>query len=223
MTHNLQIVPPTGGGSALAAGLHAEEKLSRLVHNFLTLSDKVSDTAPSRCTASDKAAYEELVSSGQLAQLATDLIRACQPATPQQIIGCIGVMLMAVPSGQKEDRNAYTDILLEEVLTAEPSWYVIERACRVLRRISTFRPSICEVYTELESAEKHLAYILRRLIEGLQKHTPDDDNIRELRAIREPLVKGQPRWKELLPTQEKRSDGFFKDAHGVVWKPPGSW
>jgi hypothetical protein len=108
--------------------------------------------------------FEEFSSSGRLAQLALDVEHASRPATSDEIINHLTILVCAYPTGSS-DLEIYGRVLGEDVIATKPSLFALEHACRKLRRTSKWRPAIAEVLGEIEEAEGILHKAKRELRE----------------------------------------------------------
>ena len=66
-------------------------------------------------------------------------------AGPELIRKAIATLLGSFPNAAPGDPKVYTAMLLEEVNAADPSYEVLESACRKIRRTSKFVPAVAEV------------------------------------------------------------------------------
>ena len=106
-------------------------------------------------------------------------VRPRNTATRAQVK--IAKLLAAFP--MKDDLTAYTAILVEEVVSEQPSWLELSMACREVRRNCKFTPSIAEVLEapdEVEREANQRARIVRlpKYVAALQEHLAEAKRLR---------------------------------------------
>jgi len=131
---------------------------------------------------------QEVIASGEtmlgeplFQKLCVELTPFIGPATVAQVKYEIGKLLAAFPT--KDDLIAFTALMLEEIISRQPSWLVLAMACREVRRNSKFRPSIAEVLEALDEVEwvaNQRAMIVRlpKYVTALQKHLVEAKRLR---------------------------------------------
>jgi hypothetical protein len=95
--------------------------------------------------------------------LASKLGALSRPATMQEIVKHLAILLKALDNG-KVDLEVRARVMAEDVGAAEPSIGVLELACTNLRRAPTsiFLPSIGQVLAALAEADKKRGEYLRK-------------------------------------------------------------
>jgi hypothetical protein len=119
---------------------------------------------------------ETMLANPMFQKLCVQLAPFVGTATVAQIRYELGKLLAAFPT--KDELKAFAALLLEEVLSEQPSQLMLAMACREVRRNSKFRPSIAEVLEALDEVAwdaDRLAKIiwLPKYVTALQKHLPE--------------------------------------------------
>jgi hypothetical protein len=127
------------------------------------------------------ASGETMLANPLFQKLCAELTPFVGTATVAQVKYEIGKLLAAFPT--KDDLTAFTALLLEEIISEQPSWLMLAMACREVRQNCKFRPSIAEVLEALDDVEwdaNKRARIVRlpKYVAALQKHLVEVKRLR---------------------------------------------
>jgi len=88
-----------------------------------------------------------------LTELSVQIEHGFRRATPEQIQKQLAALLGAFPSSYAPDPTVYSRMMLNEVMTAEPSIIVLAMACAELRRTRQWPPPIADVLKAIQEQE----------------------------------------------------------------------
>jgi hypothetical protein len=105
---------------------------------------------------------EMLIESGALARLGRQLDQARAPASDDQILEQLAMLIAAFPNFSG-DNPAFAHVLANDVAELSPSRLALGLALARLRRTQRFLPSIAETLAAIEAAEALIAAWARQL------------------------------------------------------------
>lgn len=113
--------------------------------------------------------------------LTAELAPFVKTATVAQVKYETAKLLAAFPT--KNDLTAFTPLLMEEIVSEQPSWLVLAMACRELWRNSKFRPTIAEVLDELADVKWEVREVgqmmrLPKIVAALEQHLAEVERLR---------------------------------------------
>jgi hypothetical protein len=139
------------------------------------------------------ASGETMLANPLFQKLCVELTPFVGTATVAQVKYELGKLLAAFPT--KDDLIAFTALLLEEIISEQPSWLMLAMPCREVRRNSKFRPNIAEVLEALDEVEwdanqragvirlpKYVTALQKQLVEAKRLRPPEPTPLQQALA-----------------------------------------
>jgi hypothetical protein len=101
-------------------------------------------------------AAEQSLATVNLDPFVAQLVALSEPATLEDISDHVALTIASFPNAKPANPEVFGRMLVEEVQESRPSIGALEAACRFVRRIHRFCPTIAEVVKALALTEDHL-------------------------------------------------------------------
>jgi hypothetical protein len=115
-------------------------------------------------------------------ELTTGIADGLRPATPEQVLEQLALLIGAFPASNTPDPMVYSRMMLNEVIAAGPSVLALTAACSELRRTRQWPPPTADVLKTIREEEARWQYRFRCASEILGAHAKALEKLKKARA-----------------------------------------